>query len=131
MYIKNEDVAERLTSLGYNVDDSDMLLIQYATNGTEQYIMNFCNISEIPTELYYVAVDMVAGTLLKTRQSMGMPIWEDIDLNDEHISSITEGDISISYKYDSDESTIARFNKLVESLCNRDKELIGFRKIRW
>lgn len=131
MNISYGDVTERLNSLGYIVSDNDVVLIQFAINGTEQYIKNFCNITAIPPELYYVAVDMVAGTFLKTKTSMGIAIWEDIDFDEGRINSITEGDVSVSYSYDSNTSVSARFNELINRLCNRDNELINFRKLRW
>lgn len=131
MNVKSDDVVKRLETLGYNVDDSDLTLIQLVINGTEQYIKNFCNITEIPTELYYVAVDMAAGTLLKTKSSIGLPVCDTIDFEAGRVNSITEGDVSVSYGYDSDTSNAAKYTALLDKLCNRDAELITFRKLRW
>lgn len=131
MNIKNDDVVKRLESLGYNVSENDMALIEYAINGVEQYIKNFCNITIIPAELYYVAVDMAAGTLLKTKTSIGEPVSDNIDFEAGRISSITEGDVSVSYGYDSNTSSAAKYALLLDKLCNRDAELITFRKLRW
>lgn len=131
MNIKNDDVVKRIESLGYNVSESDMVLIEFAINGTEQYIKNFCNITIIPTELYYVAVDMAAGTLLKTKSSIGEPVCDNIDFEAGRINSITEGDVSVSYGYDSDTSNAAKYVALLDKLCNRDAELVTFRKLRW
>ncbi|MDO4301251.1 MAG: hypothetical protein Q4D26_07675 [Clostridia bacterium] len=131
MNIDSKDVVKRLETLGYNIDDSDLTLIQFAINGTEQYIKKFCNIAEIPVELYSVAVDMSAGTLLKTKSSIGLPVCDNIDFDDGRVNSITEGDVSVSYGYDSDTSSAAKYAALLDSLCNRDAELVTFRRLRW
>lgn len=131
MSIKNDDVVKRLESLGYNVSESDMVLIEFAINGAEQYIKNFCNITAIPAELFYVAIDMAAGTLLKTKSSIGEPVCDNIDFEAGRINSITEGDVSVSYGYDSDTSSAAKYAALLDKLCNRDAELVTFRKLRW
>lgn len=131
MTIDSKDVVERLNTLGYNLNEGDIVTLQFAINGTEQYIKKFCNISEIPNELYYVAVDMAAGTLLKTKQSIGVDTLEGIDLDSDNIKSITEGDVSVTYNSDSSNSATARYNALLDKLCNRKDELIPFRKMRW
>lgn len=131
MTIDSKDVVERLNTLGYNLNEGDIVTLQFAINGTEQYIKNFCNISEIPKELYYVAVDMAAGTLLKTKQSIGVNVCENIDYSAAGVSSIKEGDLTIDFSTGDKNSTINMFNALLDKLCKRDKELIAFRKLRW
>lgn len=130
--IKECDVTEKLKSLGYNVNDSDLVLIQFAINGAEQYIKNFCNITVIPPELYFVAVDIAAGTLLRTKSSVGENVCDNIDFNAGRISNISEGDTSVGYTYDNNNTSAAsRYITLLDRLCNRDAELIAFRKLRW
>lgn len=131
MNIEVKDVAERLSTLGYKINEGDTTALQLAINGTEQYIKNFCNISDIPSELYYVAVDMAAGTLLKTKRSIGIDVCENIDYSAAGISSVKEGDLTIDFSTGDKNSTINMFNALLDKLCKRDKELIAFRKLRW
>lgn len=131
MTIDRKDVVERLNTLGYNLNEGDIVTLQFAINGTEQYIKNFCNISDIPKELYYVAVDMAAGTLLKTKQSIGVNVCENIDYSAAGVSSIKEGDLTIDFSTGDKNSTINMFNALLDKLCNRKDELIPFRKMRW
>lgn len=130
MKISNDDVVERLISLGCT-DIGNETLIALAINSTEQYIKNFCNVAEVPDELYYVALDMAVGTVLKTMQSIGIDVCEGIDYDAVGIKSITEGDVSITYSTDSSTSTLTLFNAFVDRLCNRDDELVIFRKLRW
>ncbi|MDO4301552.1 MAG: hypothetical protein Q4D26_09215 [Clostridia bacterium] len=131
MTIDSKDVVERLSTLGYNLNDGDIVTLQLAINGVEQYIKNFCNITEIPAELYYVAVDMAAGTLLKTKQSIGVNVCESIDYSTAGISSIKEGDLTINFSTSDSNSTANMFSALLKKLCNRDAELAAFRKLRW
>lgn len=130
MNIKSEDVVERLITLGYNLNDGDTVTLQLAISGVEQYIKNFCNIADIPLELYTVAVDMAAGTLLKTKQSIGVDVCENLDFDSDNIKSIAEGDVSITYNSDNNSAT-AKYNALLDRLCNRDNELLAFRRVRW
>lgn len=131
MNIRSEDVVERLNTLGYNLNEGDTVTLQFAINGTEQYIKNFCNITEIPAELYYVAVDMAAGTLLKTKQSIGVHVCDSLDYDNVGLSSIKEGDVTVEFSTGDSNSAISMFNALLDRLCKRDNELIAFRKVRW
>lgn len=131
MFIKKDDVILRLQTLGYNIDEGDNAALEYVINGTEQYIKNFCNISEIPDELYYVAVDIAAGTLLKSKHSIDINVCENIDFESDSIKSITEGDVSVTYNSDSVNSAAAKYSTFLDKLCKRDKDLIAFRKMRW
>lgn len=131
MNIRSEDVVERLNTLGYNLNEGDTVTLQFAINGTEQYIKNFCNINEIPSELYYVAVDMAAGTLLKTKQSIGVDVSDSIDFSNTGVSSIKEGDVTVEFSTGDSNSTVNLFNALLDRLCKRDNELLAFRKVRW
>ncbi len=127
--IKSEDIITRLKTLGYEVNEEDSNAIEIAAGSTEQYIKNYCNISEIPDELYYAAVDMAAGTMLKTKFSTGTDTCGGIDFDADGIKSITEGDISVTYS-DSGGS-LSRYEKLIDSLLSRKSELIKYRKLRW
>lgn len=131
MNIESKDVVKRLETLGYSINDGDADTLQSAINGVEQYIKNFCNIFDIPTELYFVAVDMAAGTLLKTKSSIGLAVCDNIDFESDNIKSISEGDTSVTYNSDSKSSATAKYNALLDRLCNRDNELIAFRRLRW
>lgn len=127
--LRSEDIIIRLKTLGYEVNEEDSNAIKIAAENTEQYIKNYCNISEIPDELYYAAVDMAAGTMLKTKFSTGADTCKDIDFISDGIKSITEGDISVTYS-DSGGS-FNRYEKLIDSLLSRKSELIKYRKLRW
>ena len=127
--IKIEDIIIRLEVLGYKYNDEDSNSIKSAAENTEQYIKNYCNISEIPKELYSTAVDMAAAAMLKTKLSTGDEVCSNIDLDSEGIKSITEGDISVTYSESG--GLVNRYAKLIDSLLSRKSELIRYRKLRW
>lgn len=125
------DVVERLVSLGYDIKEGDQTSIVSETVRAERYICNFCNIKKVPKELYAVAVDMAAGQFLKEKLATGAKTCEGVDFENDNIKQITEGDVSITYNSDNSNSATAKYNALLDSLCNRDSELLAFRKLRW
>lgn len=131
MNIKSEDVVERLLTLGYNLNNGDTDSLNYAITSTENYIKNFCNITDIPLELYTVAVDMAAGSILRTKWDIGINVCDGVDFEGDNIKSIAEGDVSITYNSDNSNSASDKYNALLDRLCNRDNELLPFRKMRW
>ncbi|MGN1318067.1 MAG: hypothetical protein ACI4VF_03560 [Lachnospirales bacterium] len=126
MLINTDDVVRKLKCYDVEVVASDITIIELAANSTEEYIKNFCNIKEIPTELYNTAVDMCCGIFLKTKTSIGT--LNVIDASGD-VASITEGDVSISFKNGTGSATIMQ--DTIKKLCNKDSELIVFRKLRW
>lgn len=124
--ISFDDVALRLKGLGYTVSDEEVDSIEYCIKETEEYICNFCNIKNIPLELYNTAIDMCCGSFLKIKNSMNE--LENYNLGGA-LESITEGDISISYSNGISRDVL--FDELMNRLSNKDSQLIGFRKIKW
>lgn len=124
--ISPEDVALRLGYMGCNVSDEDMGTIECCINSTEEYILNYCNIRHIPIELYNTAVDMCCGNFLNIKNSL-----MELDGFDPTgaLSSITEGDVSISYTNGISKAVL--FEELINRLCNKDSQLIAFRRLKW
>ncbi len=120
-----KDITDRLLGFGIQVKDSDITIIELVCEGVEEHILNYCNISSIPPELYYTAVDMCCGTFLKTKASTG----ELEALAQGAVSSLTEGDVSIGFREGT--STAEVFNDVINRLSNKKGELECFRKLRW
>lgn len=123
-FINAESVVKRLESLGAAADDRDVTSIELIINGIEEYIMNYCNISCLPSELYNAAVDMCCGAFLKTKQSLG----ELRSVNGE-VSSVKEGDITISFNEEA--SGAKALGEIIEGLMDKRSELECFRKLKW
>ncbi len=124
--INCDDVILRLKSLGYTASNEDLDTIDYCISESEDYICNFCNINNVPIELYHTAVDMCCGSFLKIKNSINE--LEDYNLQGA-LSSITEGDISISYTNGISRDVL--FDELIKRLCNKDSQLTNFRRLKW
>jgi len=130
MEIDITDVVTKLDMFGYTIQESDSGTLRLAAHSVVRYIKNFCNIKEVPSELYYTAVEMTAGVFLKTKLSIGEKVNSLIDFDLCNVSSIAEGDVSVSFGSDKNNST-NRYIAFIDNLCNKDKELVKFRKLRW
>jgi hypothetical protein len=64
-------------------DEKLLLLIDNVTHS----ILNYCNISKLPSELEHTLVNMVVA------------IFRDLYMNDHKIVSASDGDSSVSYSY--------------------------------
>ncbi|MCC0752910.1 phage head-tail connector protein [Clostridioides sp. ZZV13-5731] len=111
--------VERLKKLlGFSrEDDSKDTILEFILEDVEEIVKNYCNISVIPeglnSTILRMAIDMYKN------ESLGS---EDIALGS--ISSISEGDTSVSYR-----SSASEFK---ESLLKDYKsQLNRYRKIRW
>jgi Phage QLRG family, putative DNA packaging. len=97
-------------------DHSKDSVLRFIAEEAEEAVKNYCNINEIPSGLqntvYHIAIDIYRGT------SQG----EEGGLS---VSSITEGDISISFRKDVEESSIGNILSQYKTSLNR------FRKVRF
>ena len=124
-----EAVLKRLVSFGYVPKESDGWVISFATLKVENHIKNSCNTTDIPDGLIHTAVDMVCGEFLFTKKQTGKLELADLDLNGA-ITSISEGDISISF--DADSSDEDKFNSLLNYLLHEGEgDFVCYRKLKW
>ncbi len=124
-----EDVIERLKWLGYEAVDEDEAQIEYAIESAELYIKNYCNICEITDEIYWVEVDIAAGRFLRERLAAGDDVCSSIDLSSQDVKSISEGDVSVTYKDSSSQTEM--YSEYIEGLCDKDDVLAPYKRLRW
>lgn len=104
--------------LGISPDDmSKDVAIQFALDDAEQKILDFCNIDSMPkkleTTLYRMAMDIYR------EESLGKE-------ENQQVSSLSEGDTSISFKNNSHDS------KYSDSILkNYTSQLVKYRKLVW
>lgn len=125
-----EMLIERLISLGYSLEGgSDDFAIGFAMQNVENHIKNSCNTAFIPVGLYNVAVDRICGEFLYSKKQTGHLHIADLDLSGA-ITSITEGDVSISF--DANSTDEQKFNQLINYLMTKGEgEFVCYRKLSW
>ena len=113
--ITSKQVANKLKLLGYNILDGENEILEILIDEVRDYILNYCNIKEVPAELNSVWTNLVCQKYLQNKLALGD--MEGI----ENISSISEGETSISY--DNSNSSIARMQKLIDKLGKVENQL--------
>ena len=118
-------VFKRLSELGWTVEDSDFDVVMFGVEKTYDYILNFCNLDELPPELFNTAVDMAVGEFIMDKYST-----DDISgyYNGELVKTISEGDISITYDREQASKSLER---LVDKLMEGKNMLYAFRRLKW
>lgn len=128
--VVRDDVIKRLTQLGYTVNNSDHDQIDFELEKTLNYVMNYCNITDIPTMLDPRIVDRVCSDFLFYKKNSGSLKGFNYDAV---IKSIKEGDTTIAYAVGQGEDTPEnRFDNFVKSLERGfDKWCTPHRRLRW
>lgn len=123
--ITSKQVANKLKLLGYNILDGENEILEILIDEVRDYILNYCNIKEVPAELNSVWTNLVCQKYLQNKLALG-----DMEgVENGNISSISEGETSISY--DNSNSSVARMQKLIDKLGKVENQLVGFRKVKW
>lgn len=124
------DVINRLNHLGYVANESDYEHIDYELEKIKAYVLNHCNIAEIPEILNLRIIDRVCADFLYYKKNSGSLKGFNYDAV---IKSIKEGDTTITYAVGQGEDTPEnRFDAFVKSLERGfDKWLTHFRRIKW
>lgn len=125
-----QDVVARLAQLGYMATDSDHEHIEFELKKTNNYVLNYCNITTIPDILDPRIIDRVCSDFLYYKKNSGSLDGFNYDAV---IKSIKEGDTQIQYAVGQGEDTPEnRFDAFVRSLTQGfDKWITPHRKVRW
>lgn len=128
--VTREDIIERLAQLGYTAVEADYAQIDFELKQVCDYVLNYCNISEIPEIIDYRLIDRVCAKFLFNKKNSGTLTGFNYEIA---IRKIKEGDTTVDYATgSSDVSVESRFDKLVNALERGfDKWLVPFRKIHW
>lgn len=103
--------------LGIDLQDhSKDSVLRFAMEEAEEVVKNYCNINEIPAGLLitasHIAIDIYRGLNQSGEEGLS-------------VSSITEGDTSISFRKDAEESSVNNITSRYKASLNR------FRKVRF
>ena len=121
-----EKIEQRLIGWGYTMEDIDFFAVEFLISKVENYIHNYCNIAETPKELEETEIDMICVEFLKGKALSGGLDLSGIQI--DSISSITEGDVSVSY---SGGSTCVLSQHYEDMKRKFEADLIPFRAMRW
>lgn len=125
-----KQVTDRLSHLGYIADESDHSHIEYEIDKFTKYVLNYCNISEIPQIVEPRLIDRVCSDFLYYKKNAGQLEGFNYDVV---IKQVKEGDTTISYAVGQGEDTPEnRFDAFVKSLERGfDKWITPHRRLRW
>lgn len=119
-------VIARLCTLGYKKQPIDDIKLEFIIGKTRDYILNFCNIDQIPSALVYTAIDMACGEFLSEKINTGELSLENLDLGSANVSSISEGDTKVTFN-----DVSQKAEQLINTLLASKEQLYKFRRIAW
>ena len=125
-----EHVVKRLKMLGYTPTPEDNDMVEFELQRTLNYVLNYCNITEIPELLDLRIIDRVCSYFLYNKKNSGSLEGFDYDVV---IKSVKEGDTTLTYAVGQGEDTPEnRFDAFVKSLERGfDKWITPHRRLRW
>ena len=128
--VTRENIIKRLAQLGYATSETDNEIIDFEMEKILNYVMNHCNITEIPEILDQRIIDRICGEFLFYQKNSGN--LEGFDY-DAVIKEIKEGDTILKYATGSDGDTAeSRFDKFLNKMERGfDKWITPYRKLRW
>lgn len=123
-----EDIKMELSILKVQTDMQDKE-IGYYIKQVKQKILNTINSDTLPDKLEYVLIKRVVGEILKTLVASNNLIVNNEKVEQLQVSSITRGDVSMSYK---GASTSDTFNSIIKTLVEYgNDEILRYRVIKW
>jgi hypothetical protein len=132
MEIQKDDVIKRLASFGYTYNAAEFWVLDFVIDKVTNIIKNNCNISDIPAELYEIAVDMVCGEFLLGKKNGGQLDGFDVDLNSTLLKSVQSGDTSVEFGAGNTKTAEERVDLLINWLLNANRgQFATFRKLKW
>lgn len=130
-YVENikEDVIKTLKSVGYEVVDTDLFLLEQSIEKVRSYIKNKTNQNKVPEGLKYIWIDRSTGEFLYFKKSLNQLELKGLDF-DRVAKEISEGDTKVVYE--DTKSMGDKFEVYMTYLMTRgEDELLRYRRIVW
>ena len=130
-YVENikEDVIKTLKSVGYEVVDTDLFLLEQSIEKVKSYIKNKTNQNKVPEGLKYIWVDRSTGEFLYFKKSLNQLELKGLDF-DCVAKEISEGDTKVVFE--DTKSVGDKFEVFTTYLMTRgEDELLRYRRIVW
>lgn len=107
------------------MDASTAAFLRMCVEKAGQRLLDACNLSRLPPEIWNVAADMACGEYLNMRRSMGY-----VQSGEAAVTSIKEGDTQVSYAAERTEGQ--RLDDLIAKLQEIPREVVArYRRLRW
>jgi hypothetical protein len=121
-----DDVKQRLSSFGYTATAADDWMLNFCIEKVQTHIKNSCNVTEVPSGLRSVAIDMACGEFLFGKKQSGQSVGLEFE---SEVKQITEGDTTVTF--DTSTSPESKYDSLVAYLLHGETDFAAFRRIRW
>lgn len=129
-----EDVKQRINSLGIPISSepssTDEMLLDFSVEKVTNFIKAQTNLSEIPTELNEIAIDMVVGEFLFLKKGMGQLQIDTIDFS-PFAKQVQDGDTNVTFAVEVDGTPESKFDALIKYLHHDDVDYRKFRRLSW
>lgn len=130
-YVENikEDVIKTLKSVGYEVVDTDLFLLEQSIEKVKSYIKNKTNQNKVPEGLKYIWIDRSTGEFLHFKKSLNQLELKGLDFG-RVAKEISEGDTKVVFE--DTKSVGDKFEVFTTYLMTRgEEELLRYRRIVW
>lgn len=130
-YVENikEDVIKTLKSVGYEVVDTDLFLLEQSIEKVKSYIKNKTNQNKVPEGLKYIWIDRSTGEFLNFKKSLNQLNLNGLNFG-RMAKEISEGDTKVVYE--DTKTTGDKFEVYMTYLMTREEnELLRYRRIVW
>ncbi len=125
-----EAVKERLSSLGYEIQDGDEAILNFCIQKVENTVRNDCNVTAVPEGLENIAVDMAVGEFLSAKKTFSPDSIAGLDL-DFAVKQIQTGDTNTVFS-DGCLTPEQRLDAFINHLLTYGRdEFSCYRKIKW
>lgn len=124
-------VIERLSQIGVVVTVVDSLSLAFSIAKARNYVINYCNLQSLPSELTLVVVDRACGEFLYVKKGSGKLECTDENVNNA-VKTIQAGDTSVTFAVGSELTVSQIMDNLIQFLIRgKEGELLCYRKIKW
>nr|DAX70198.1 MAG TPA: head to tail adaptor [Caudoviricetes sp.] len=130
-YVENikEDVIKTLKSVGYEVVDADLFLLEQSIEKVKSYIKNKTNQNKVPEGLKHIWIDRSTGEFLYFKKSLNQLNLNGLNFG-RMAKEISEGDTKVVYE--DTKTTGDKFEVYMTYLMTRgEDELLRYRRIVW
>lgn len=130
-YIENikEDVIKTLKSVGYEVVDTDLFLLEQSIEKVKSYIKNKTNQNKVPEGLKHIWIDRSTGEFLYFKKSLNQLNLNGLNFG-RMAKEISEGDTKVVYE--DTKTTGDKFEVYMTYLMTRgEDDLLRYRRIVW